>query len=132
MTKVLVVDDDSNLRILLNTVLTRKGHEVFLAENGLEGMSIFQRERPGITVLDLNMPEMDGLAVLREIRTAEPGAAVIMLTGVATPAVEQEARMLGVTEFLQKGFSLQAFGEALRKILQQRMQAPVIADGSGA
>ena len=124
MAKILVVDDDANICTLLCTVLTRRGHDVFLAENGRESISIFQRERPDITVLDVNMPNMDGLTILREIRTAEPGAAVIMLTGMAVPAVEREARILGATEFLQKGSSLHVFEEAVRRILGSKRRLP--------
>ena len=78
---------------------------------------MFRRERPHITILDFEMPDMDGLAVLREIRAVDPQAPVIMLTGAGTDERKRQARELGVTEFLAKGFSLHELGAALSLVL---------------
>jgi len=119
MAKILVIDDEPSMLDLLNTVLRRKGHEVILAERGRKGVQLFQQEHPHVTILDLKMPDMDGLAVLREIQTLDPHAPVIILTGFGTEEREREARELGVTEFLQKGFSLHNLGAALDRVLKQ-------------
>jgi DNA-binding response OmpR family regulator len=66
---------------------------------------------------------MDGLAVLREIRTIDPQAPVIMLTGAGAAEREKQARELGVTEFLAKGFSLHELGAALNQVVKQPEQA---------
>ncbi len=76
MAKILVIDDAPSVLNLLNTVLRRKGHEVVPAGLGRKGVELFQKERPHVTILDLTMPDMDGLAVLREIRTHDPKAPV--------------------------------------------------------
>lgn len=68
MDKILVIDDEPGIRGLLATVLERKGHDVRLANSGRTGLALLRRESPDVTVLDLSMPEMDGLAVVREIR----------------------------------------------------------------
>ena len=119
MTKILVIDDDPGILDLLDTVLRRKGHEVVLAERGHKGVQLFQQERPHVTILDLKMPDMDGLAVLREIRTLDPHAPVIILTGFGTEERERQAREMGVTEFLKKGFSLHFLGAALDRAMTQ-------------
>src|SRR5258707_1310369 len=81
MAKILVVDDEQSIRNLLDTLLKRKGYDVVLAESGRKGLDLFRRERSDVVVLDLKMPEMDGMAVLQEIRKLNPGQPVIILTG---------------------------------------------------
>jgi DNA-binding response OmpR family regulator len=75
-----------------------------------------------VTILDFEMPDMDGLAVLRQIREIDPRAPVIMLTGAGTEDREKQARELGVTDFLAKGFSLHEVGAALNLVLKQSVQ----------
>jgi DNA-binding response OmpR family regulator len=128
MANILAVDDDEKIRSLLHVMLRRKGHHVLTASYGQKGIEMFRRERPHVTILDFEMPDMDGLAVLREIRAVDPKAPVIMLTGAGTDEREKQARELGVTEFLAKGFSLHELGAALNLVLQpagQRSEAPV-------
>jgi len=111
------VDDDEKVRELLHVMLRREGHHVITASSGQKGIELFRRERPHITILDFEMPDRDGLAVLREIRAVDPRAPVIMLTGAGTDERKQQARELGVTEFLAKGFSLHELGAALSLVL---------------
>lgn len=118
MAKVLVIDDEQGIRYLLDTLLSRKGYDVVLAENGRKGLELFRRERPDAVVLDLKMPEMDGMAVLQAIRTIAPQAPVIILTGAGSEERALQARALGVTEFLAKGFSLHELGAALNVVLR--------------
>lgn len=118
MAKILVVDDEEAVRTLLDTVLHRKGHDVVLASDGQKAIELFRLERPALTILDLKMPGMNGLVVLQKIRALHPQAPVIILSGAASVADEQQARALGVTEFLQKGFSLHTLGEALNRLLK--------------
>jgi len=78
--------------------------------------------------VDLKLPDMGGLAVLQEIRALDPAAPVIILTGFGTEEGVQQARELGVTEFLQKGFatgfSLQSLDSAVTRVLTRSGQAP--------
>ena len=106
MLKILIIDDEQGIRDLLDTLLRRKGYDVVVAKNGQEGLKVFRRERPDVVVLDLRMPEMDGITALREIRTLDPHKPVIILTGAGTLEVEQQFRALGATEFVEKEFSL--------------------------
>jgi DNA-binding response OmpR family regulator len=117
MARILVVDDEESVRELLCTVLSRKGHEVLLADGGRKGLVLFEQRRPQVTILDLHMPELHGIEVLRRIRARDPQAPVIILTGYSTAEAESTARMLGVTQFLQKGFSLHELGAAVREAL---------------
>ena len=117
MANILAVDDDEKIRELLHVMLRRKGHHVITANNGQQGIELFRRERPQVTILDVEMPDMDGLAVLRAIRAVDSQASVIMLTGAGSDERKQQARALGVTEFLAKGFSLHELGAALNLVL---------------
>ena len=117
MAKLLIIDDEQGIRSLLDTLLSRKGYAVVLADGGRKGLELFRRERPDVVVLDLKMPEMDGVTVLQQIRSLNPDQPVIILTGAGTPEREQQARALGVTEFVEKEFSLHRLGDALKRLL---------------
>jgi len=117
MAKILVIDDEQGIRNLLDTLLRRKGYDVVLAESGRKGLEVFRRERPDVVVLDLKMPGMDGLTVLQQVRSLNPSQPVIILTGGRTPETEQQVRALGVTEYVEKEFSLHLLGDSLRRLL---------------
>ena len=118
MAKILVIDDEKGIRNLLDTLLSRKGYDVVLAEGGRKGLDLFRREHPDVVVLDLKMPEMDGITVLQQVRHLNPDQPVIILTGAGTPEKEQQAHALGVNEFVAKEFSLHLLGDALKRILK--------------
>lgn len=109
--KVLVVDDEENIRTLVQTMLNQEGRHVVLAACGKDAIAVFQKERPNLTILDIDMPDIDGITVLRQIRTIDPHAKVMVFTGGDSPSVEREARALGVTDFLQKGLALPSLSE---------------------
>ena len=118
MAKLLVIDDEQGIRSLLDTLLSQKCYAVVVADGGRKGLELLRRERPDVVVLDLKMPGMDGLTVLQQIRSLNPDQPVIMLTGAGTPEREQQARALGVTEFVQKEFSLHRLGDSLKRLLK--------------
>jgi DNA-binding NtrC family response regulator len=117
MAKLLVIDDEPGIRNLLDILLSRKGYTVALADGGRKGMELFRRERPDIVVLDLKMPELDGIAVLQQIRSLNPDQRVIILTGAATPEIAQHLFALGASEFVEKEFSLHHLGDTLKRVL---------------
>jgi CheY-like chemotaxis protein len=118
MIKILIVDDDQMNCDLLQNVFTRHGYEVISATSGREGLSLFRKYAPRVTLLDLRMPEMDGLTVLKEIRAIDPHAPVIILGGGATEVQENQARALRVTDFIRKGLSLDILVEAVNRVSQ--------------
>jgi DNA-binding response OmpR family regulator len=126
MARILVIDDEERIRKLLHTVLKRKGHEVYLAGSGQKGIDVFERTRPLITILDLQMPDVNGIEVLRRLRAIDPQACVIMLTGHGTEEEEAKALTLGADDFLNKGLSLFELGEALRRTMARMSKDPVL------
>ena len=117
MVKILVIDDEPSIRSLLDTLLRRKGYDVVLADSGRKGLELFRREHPDVIVLDLKMPEMDGLTVLRQIHSLDPKKPVIILTGAGNTEAEQQVRALGVTEYVEREFSLHLLGDSLKRLL---------------
>jgi CheY-like chemotaxis protein len=118
MIPILIVDDDQMNCDLLQNVFTRHGYQVISTTSGPEGLILFQKHAPRVTLLDLRMPNMDGLTILKEIRAMDPHAPVIILGGGATEAQENQARGLRVTDFIRKGLSLDILVEAVNRVAQ--------------
>jgi CheY-like chemotaxis protein len=118
MAKVLVIDDAPNVRALLDMLLRPQGYDVILAENGWKGLQLYRQDRPDVILLDLNMPELDGVTVLKQIRSVDLKQPVIVLTGDSTPETERQVRALGVSEFIAKGSSLHLLGDTLKRLLK--------------
>lgn len=117
MEKILVIDDEPGIRGLLATVLERKGYAVVLADSGRKGLDLFRRERPDLIVLDLKMPDIDGITVLQDIRGMDVETPVVILTGASTENAEKQARELGAAAVIEKEFSLHRLGDTLRRVL---------------
>src|SRR3989338_4015510 len=92
MATILVIDDERLLCDLLKEMLQRHGHEVFTAYTGGEGIARHKEQRPRFTILDLHLPDMNGIEVLRRIRENDPTAAVMILTGAGSDKLEREAQ----------------------------------------
>jgi CheY-like chemotaxis protein len=118
MPKVLVIDDQPDVLTLTGLLLKHLGYDVVFADNGLAGLELYRREHPDVIVLDLIMPEMDGIEVLQRIRSADLTQPVIVMTGDSRPEMEQEVRALGVSGFIVKGTSsMHVLGDTLKRLL---------------
>jgi CheY-like chemotaxis protein len=124
MAKVLVIDDAPNVRTLLAMLLRQQGYDVILADNGWKGLQLYRQKHPDVILLDLNMPELDGVTVLKQIRSVDLKQPVVILTGDSTPAREQQVRALGVSEFILKGSSLHVLANTLTRLLKTPTPAP--------
>src|SRR5256712_13927106 len=118
MATILVVDDERMLCDLLQEMLRRHGHEVLTAYSGLEAIELHRQRRPHFTLLDLHLPDMNGIEVLTRIRESDPKAAVIILTGAAADELERQAQQLGVTELLINGLPSEALLGAVTRVFQ--------------
>ena len=134
MSTLLVVDDDRLNCDLLQAVFRRQGYHVMTATSGRDALELFHTHSPQVTLLDLRMPEMDGLAVLKEIRAHDPSAGVIILGGGSIEDQENQARELRVTDFLRKGLSLDILIGTVNQVAQHtsRREAYVAKLGSAA
>ncbi len=119
MATILVIDDEQMICDLLRSVFSAHGHEVVTTTSGHEGLTLFRQRKPRFTLLDLRMPEIDGIEVLQEIRKIDQKANVIVLTGGGTDALEIKARGLGVTDFLRKGLPLETLVKTMDRVIQR-------------
>jgi UDP-3-O-[3-hydroxymyristoyl] N-acetylglucosamine deacetylase len=106
MTKVLVIDDEKSILETLSSVLKDEGFLPRVARDGKEGLAIFEREKPKVVLLDVWMPEMDGLEVLARMKELDPEAVVIVISGHGTISTAVEAVKKGATDFLEKPLSI--------------------------
>lgn len=116
MPRILIVDDAEFLRMRISKMLTSDGHEVLEAENGLEAVEVYKKEKPDIVLMDVTMPEMDGLTALKEIKTFDPQAKVIMLTALGQESVVLEAIKTGAKDFVVKPFERERVINAINKL----------------
>jgi len=111
--KLLVIDDDEAIRKVLTLTLQDAGYQVFTAADGQTGLEIFAEERPEIILCDLRMPGMDGIAVLKEIKAADPDKEVIVVTAYADMDLAIKALQLKASDFVTKPISTAALEVAL-------------------
>src|SRR5438128_7137153 len=109
----LVVDDDPEARQVLRDFLRLRGLAVLEAQNGLEALLSVKQHRPGVVVLDLNMPRLGGLEALKRIRPFDPTIRVAVVTEDPDAAIHQQARDLGATVVLIKPVDLAQLETAL-------------------
>jgi CheY-like chemotaxis protein len=114
---ILVIDNNRGDRHLIDTIFRHKGYEVLLAENGEKGLELFRQEHPDVIILDLKLDEVDGLTVLRNVRSFNPSQRVIIYSGSCDPKTEQQLLAFGITEMVKKGCSLDHLEEALQHAL---------------
>ncbi len=117
MAKVLIVDDAEFLRVRLTKMLNAEGHEVCQAENGLKAVEMYREIHPDVVLMDVTMPEMDGLTALKEIVQFDAKAKVIMLTALGQESVVLEAVKSGARDFVVKPFEQERVMKAITKIL---------------
>ena len=121
--RLLVADDDAVARNLLGEVLTREGYEVRAAGDGAEALAVCEADPIDLALVDLRMPGLDGLALLRRIAAIRPGIPVIMLTAFATMDTAIEAIRAGAYDYLSKPFRM----EEIRLVVRRALEAQRLA-----
>lgn len=106
MTKILVIDDERSIRNSMKDILQYEGHEVVLAENGMEGLVSVKSEKPDIVFCDIKMPKMEGIEVLERIKEFSADTPVIMISGHGTIDTAIEAIRKGACDFIEKPLDL--------------------------
>ena len=129
--KVLVCDDERDLREMLEEYLKRRGFEVILAGDAVEMRAAFEAENPDLVILDINMPGEDGLSALRNLRT-EHDVPVVMLTAVGETIDKIVGLEMGADDYLGKPVDLRELEARIKAVLRRRSgPAPEAAKSSG-
>ncbi len=128
--KVMVVDDDLNIRLVLKYRLEREGYQVLLAEDGVDALEKVKAEKPDLIILDLTMPRMDGFGFLEEIRNNGRANAVpvIVLTAYGYESNRARSLELGAVEFMTKPFSPRQLVAEVWKILGAKRKRVLVID----
>jgi two-component system chemotaxis response regulator CheY len=116
--KILIADDAAFMRMRWGKMLMSHGHSVVEAENGREAVEKFTSEKVDVVLLDITMPEMDGLTALKEIKKADPNARVAMVTAIGQQQVVMEALQAGARDFVVKPFQPERVLAAVEKLLK--------------
>jgi anti-anti-sigma factor len=129
MEKILVIDDEKPTLKMFRLTLMAYGYEVLTAENGQEGLEVFERERPRIVLTDIKMPGMNGIEVLRRIKQIDPTAEVIVITGHGDMDLAIQALNLDATDFINKPIQRHILEQALKSAQERcRMAAEHIRE----
>lgn len=118
--KILIIDDEIEIANLLAESVKEQGHETIVAHHGREALALLAQHRPDAVFLDIFMPEMSGIEVLRQIRAFDSSLPVIVVTGRARPEELEEAGRLGVTDIIEKPVVLKHFDDALARLKRRR------------
>jgi DNA-binding response OmpR family regulator len=118
--KILIVEDQQYVSSLLADAVRLQGHEAVVAGSGKEGLALIDRERPDAVFLDIVMPELDGVEVLRRIRQRLPELPVVVISGGASDRQREDVHRLGVTDFVEKPLLLAQIKESLSNVVRLR------------
>jgi signal transduction histidine kinase len=114
--KILLVDDEKDVRDVLNLTLTDMGYEVFEAEDGNEALHVFRNARPPIVLTDIKMPNMDGIELLQKIKREDPEAEVVMITGHGDMDLAVKSLKYEATDFITKPINVNVLEIGLQRV----------------
>ena len=115
---ILICDDAAFMRMMIKDILTKNGYNVVgEAENGAKGVEKFNELKPDLVLMDITMPEMDGIEALKKIKASDPGASVIMCSAMGQQAMVIESIQSGAKDFIVKPFQADRVIEAVQKVV---------------
>jgi CheY-like chemotaxis protein len=114
-TRILVIEDDAEIRKLLAEILTDAGHQVLTAADGALGLALYERHRPTLIITDLRVPGISGLDIIDQL-CLDPGVKIIAISGSGVGSLDT-AQRLGAARTLQKPFAIDVFTEVVRQVL---------------
>ena len=118
MKRVMVCDDAAFMRMMIKDILVKNGYEIAAeAENGLKAVERYPEAKPDLVLMDITMPEIDGIEAVRRIKALDPNANVIMCSAMGQQAMVIEAIQAGAKDFIVKPFQANRVLEAVRKVI---------------
>ncbi len=113
--KILIVDDQYGIRILLNEVFQKEGYKTFQAANGVQAIDIVTKHSPDLVLLDMKIPGMDGIEILKRLKAIDVDIQVIIMTAYGELDMIQEAKDLGAITHFAKPFDIDEIRDAVKK-----------------
>lgn len=115
---ILLVDDAAFMRMMLKDILVKNGYNIVgEAENGIKAIEKYKELKPNLTILDITMPEMDGIQAARGIKEADPNAVIIMCSAMGQQSMVIESIQAGARDFIVKPFQANRVIEAVQKVI---------------
>lgn len=115
---ILIVDDAAFMRMMIKDILTKNGYNVAgEAENGAKAMEKYNELKPDLVLMDITMPEVDGIQALKNIKASDPNAKIIMCSAMGQQAMVIEAIQSGAKDFIVKPFQAERVLEAVKKVV---------------
>ncbi|MEK9628681.1 MAG: UDP-3-O-acyl-N-acetylglucosamine deacetylase [Nitrospinota bacterium] len=118
--RILIVDDEKNIVSSLTGILSDEGYDVSMTGDGVEALELIQKDPPDLVLLDIWLPGMDGIEVLKTLKTYNPGVEVLIMSGHGTIDTAVKATKLGAQDFIEKPFSLDRITESIQNVLQEK------------
>lgn len=115
---ILICDDAAFMRMMIKDILTKNGYNIAgEAENGAVAIDKYKETSPDLVLMDITMPEMDGIQALKKIKESDPNASVIMCSAMGQQAMVIEAIQSGAKDFIVKPFQAERVIEAVKKVV---------------
>jgi len=128
--RVLIVDDEKNIVSSLKDILNDEGYEVSVAEDGLGALKMIQSDPPDLVLLDIWLPGMDGIEVLKTVKTYHPEIEVLIMSGHGTIDTAVQATKLGAFDFIEKPFSLDQLTESVETVFKEKKKNQRALEGN--
>lgn len=122
MKKILIIDDEAHILLMLKKMLERAGYEISLAANGMEGLEMFKRSPSDLVITDIIMPEKEGLETIREMKRLHSGLKIIAMSGggkITADNYLQTAKLFGASRILEKPFTQQQMVESVKDLIKE-------------
>jgi len=117
--KIVLIEDDREIRSTISSVLSAAGYDVSAAQNGIEGQKLIKSGNPDLIITDMMMPQLGGFPVLEFLKSLENPPPVIMITANEGGRHKAYAEMLGVSDYLRKPFAMDVMLDAIEKALKK-------------
>ncbi|MDI9513558.1 MAG: response regulator [Clostridiaceae bacterium] len=118
MASILIVDDAAFMRMMIKDILSKNGYTVVgEAENGIKAVEKFKELNPDLVIMDITMPEMDGIQAVKQIKSLNAAAKIIMCSAMGQQAMVIESIQAGARDFIVKPFQAERVLEAVKKVV---------------
>jgi DNA-binding NtrC family response regulator len=122
MKKIIIIDDEPHILLMLKKMLERAGYEIDIATNGMEGLELFKKSPSDLVITDIIMPEKEGLETIREMKSLQSGLKIIAMSGggkITADNYLQTAKLFGASRIIEKPFTQQQMVQAVKDLTKE-------------